>query len=157
MPGRDAEVQHGVAWIEPGMGAFVTFTCHCGAVCQGSGITTIAAMLGAHIRTYQRLVKERDEARRVIAAVEALCDDRFGDDTPVPVWRSEDVRALLRAALASGDGTGVCRHCGDPIRRGESGDWAHVMGSGSILYNCQHTVPYGQRAEPASGDGTGEQ
>ena len=41
-----------------------------------------------------------------------------------------------------------CRHCGDPIRQGETGDWAHIAGPGSVLYNCQHTVPYGQRAEP---------
>ena len=41
------------------------------------------------------LEAERDEARRVIAAVEALCD-RKG----VRIWNSE-----LRAALASGDGT----------------------------------------------------
>lgn len=41
-----------------------------------------------------------------------------------------------------------CRHCGDPIRQGVSGYWAHVTAGGSILYNCQHTVPYGQHAEP---------
>lgn len=40
-----------------------------------------------------------------------------------------------------------CRHCGEPVRKVRDG-WAHVRGPGSILYNCQHTVPYGQVAEP---------
>jgi hypothetical protein len=43
--------------------------------------------------------------------------------------------------------THACQHCGDPVvERG--GHWAHFRGPGSYLVRCQHTVPYGQDAEP---------
>ena len=68
--------------------------------------------------------------------------------------REERVRANAAASPASPEGP-RCRHCGDPIRQGESGAWAHIVGPGSILYNCQHTAPYGQRAEPPEGPDEG--
>jgi hypothetical protein len=54
--------------------------------------------------------------------------------------------------------THVCRHCGDPVVEVAPDEWAHVSArgregaprSGSILYRCQHTVPYGQNAEPGA-------
>lgn len=45
----------------------------------------------------------------------------------------------------------ACRHCGEPITQGDSGQWVHVIGPGSALYRCDPAKsgkPYGLEATP---------
>lgn len=37
-----------------------------------------------------------------------------------------------------------CRHCDEPIVRGNNGQWIHTHG----LYRCQTKVPYGHNVAP---------
>lgn len=50
----------------------------------------------------------------------------------------------------------TCVHCGEPIiRQAHNGEWAHVVGPGSVLYRCDPAKsgkPYGLDAEPVSAD-----